>query len=226
MAERAWELPAVGGNVLDRWPDIAAAITPQLPDHVQAVAFHPESGQLDLRPASTAYATQLRLITARIVAAVNEAAGTDAVRAVRVLPVGAAAAPRTAPGPRPRHTAHRASARRHPPGRRRAPERSRARRPGPRACSEGGHAALPPRASPALHRPLAHPQFFRDHRGLVPASEPLASLTPDPFPELPPFRGQSAALRVPHTTGLSRRPPPDNTPERSVTRERRRYGSG
>ncbi|MFE2498834.1 DciA family protein [Streptomyces scopuliridis] len=97
MADRAWELPAAGGGVLDRWPDIAGAVAPQLPHHVMAVAFHPETGQLDLRPDSPAYATQLRLITARIVATANSAAGTDAVRTVRVLPVGAAPAPRTTP---------------------------------------------------------------------------------------------------------------------------------
>ncbi|MEU2608852.1 DciA family protein [Streptomyces albus] len=72
------------------------AVAPQLPDHVTAVAFHPETGQLDLRPDSPAYATQLRLITGRIVAAANESAGTDAVRSVRVLPPGAAPAPRPA----------------------------------------------------------------------------------------------------------------------------------
>ncbi|MFF5475392.1 DciA family protein [Streptomyces achromogenes] len=97
MADRAWELPAAGGSVLDRWPDIAAAVAPQLPHHVAAVAFHPETGQLVLRPDSPAYATQLRLITARIIAKVNSAVGTDAVRAVRVLPPGTAPAPRTAP---------------------------------------------------------------------------------------------------------------------------------
>lgn len=97
MADRAWELPAAGGTVLDRWPDIAAAVAPQLPDHVAAVAFHPETGQLDLRPDSPAYATQLRLISARIVTAANESAGTGAVRSVRVLAVGAAPTPPTAP---------------------------------------------------------------------------------------------------------------------------------
>ncbi|PIB05101.1 DciA family protein, partial [Streptomyces sp. HG99] len=95
MADRAWELPAAGGTVLDRWPDIAASISPKLPSHVTAVAFHPENGQLDLRPDSPAYATQLRLITARIIATVNNAVGTDAVRTVRVLPSGAAPDPRT-----------------------------------------------------------------------------------------------------------------------------------
>ncbi|MFF5338491.1 DciA family protein [Streptomyces sp. NPDC013181] len=99
MADRAWELPADGGRVLDQWPDIAGAVAPQLPHHVAAVAFHPETGQLDLRPDSPAYATQLRLITARIVAMANSTVGTDAVRMVRVLPPG-----RPCPGPcrRPR----------------------------------------------------------------------------------------------------------------------------
>jgi hypothetical protein len=79
---------------LDRWPDITAGLSPKLPDHVQAVTFHPETGQLGLRPDSPAYATQLRLITPRIVAAANESAGTDVVRTVRVLPVGTSPAPR------------------------------------------------------------------------------------------------------------------------------------
>ncbi|MGY1503672.1 DciA family protein (plasmid) [Streptomyces sp. QTS52] len=96
MADRAWELPAAGGTVLDRWTDIAASIAPQLPSHVTAVAFHPENGQLDLRPDSPAYATQLRLISARIVTTVNSAVGTEAVRTIRVLPSGAAPDLRTA----------------------------------------------------------------------------------------------------------------------------------
>ncbi|MEI5102973.1 DUF721 domain-containing protein [Streptomyces sp. PmtG] len=94
--DRAWDLPAADGSVLDRWPNIAAAVAPQLPRHVAAVAFHPETGQLHLRPDSPAYATQLRLITARIVAAANESVGTDVVRTVRVLPGGDAPEPRTA----------------------------------------------------------------------------------------------------------------------------------
>ncbi|MFD3484951.1 DciA family protein [Streptomyces sp. NPDC058665] len=99
MANRAWELPAAGGTVLDRWPDIAATVAPRLPDHVQAVAFHPDTGQLDLRPDSPAYGTQLRLIGARIVIAANETTGASAVRSVRVLPVGAAPAPAAKPAP-------------------------------------------------------------------------------------------------------------------------------
>jgi hypothetical protein len=107
MADRAWDLPAAGGSVLDQWPAIAAAVAPTLPAHVAAIAFHAESGQLDLRPDSPAYGTQLRLITARIVGAANDAVGTQAVRTVRILPIGTAPAPRATeparrPQPRPR----------------------------------------------------------------------------------------------------------------------------
>ncbi|MFC9431907.1 DciA family protein [Streptomyces sp. NPDC056987] len=96
MADRAWELPAAGGRVLESWPDIAAHVAPQLPAHVAAAAFHPETGQLDLRPDSPAYATQLRLITTRIITTANSTIGTDAVRTIHVLPVGSTTlAPRT-----------------------------------------------------------------------------------------------------------------------------------
>ncbi|MGY4966603.1 DciA family protein [Streptomyces sp. 900105245] len=91
MADRAWDVPAAGGSILDQWPDIAAGLSPKLAAHVQAVAFHAETGQLDLRPDSPAYATQLRLISSRIVAAANEAVGAQAVRTVHVLSVGAPA---------------------------------------------------------------------------------------------------------------------------------------
>ncbi|GGZ18511.1 DciA family protein [Streptomyces nitrosporeus] len=95
MADRAWDVPAAGGSILDQWPDIATALSPKLALHVQAVAFHVETGQLDLRPDSPAYATQLRLISSRIVTAANDAVGTQAVRSIRVLAAGA-----TAPAPR------------------------------------------------------------------------------------------------------------------------------
>lgn len=105
MADRAWDVPAAGGSILDQWPDIAAALSPTLPLHVQAVAFHAETGQLDLRPDSPAYATQLRLINSRIVAAANDAVGAQAVRTIRVLAAGA-----TAPAPRETAAASRTAA--------------------------------------------------------------------------------------------------------------------
>ncbi|MGI5485089.1 DciA family protein [Streptomyces lavendofoliae] len=89
MAERAWDMPAAGGTVLAQWPDIATAVSPTLPAHVQATGYDPETGRLDLRPDSPAYATQLRLLTARIIATANEHVASSAVRALRVLPPGA-----------------------------------------------------------------------------------------------------------------------------------------
>ncbi|GAA1234144.1 hypothetical protein GCM10009665_25510 [Kitasatospora nipponensis] len=81
MADRAWDLPVVGGSVLADWPTIA----PELAGHVQAVAFTAATGQLDLRPASPAWATQLRLTSTALLARINAHAGTGAVRSIRVL---------------------------------------------------------------------------------------------------------------------------------------------
>ncbi|MEU2855518.1 DciA family protein [Streptomyces syringium] len=76
MADRAWDIPAAGGSILDQWTAIAAALSPKLAAHVQEVAFHAETGQLDLRPDSPAYATQLRLISSRIITTANDTLGT------------------------------------------------------------------------------------------------------------------------------------------------------
>jgi predicted nucleic acid-binding Zn ribbon protein len=84
VTERGWETPAAGGTVLQQWP----AIAPDLAPHVKAVGFDAEHGRLDLLPDSPAYATQLRMSTARLVAMANQAAGRDVVRSIRVLPPG------------------------------------------------------------------------------------------------------------------------------------------
>ncbi|GLW03804.1 DciA family protein [Streptomyces lavendulae] len=93
LADRAWDIPAAGGGVLDQWPDIADAVTANLSAHVTATAFHAETGQLDLRPDSPAYATQLRLLSTRIIAAANDATGTQAVRTIKVLAIGQSTGP-------------------------------------------------------------------------------------------------------------------------------------
>lgn len=88
MADRAWDLPVVGGSVLADWP----AIAPELAAHVQALAFSAATGQLDLRPASPAWATQLRLTSPALLARINARVGTGAVRSIRVLAPATAAA--------------------------------------------------------------------------------------------------------------------------------------
>ncbi|MFE1383463.1 DciA family protein [Streptomyces sp. NPDC058740] len=89
IAERAWDVPASGGSILDQWPDIAAAVAPNLAAHATAIAFDSPTGRLDLRPDSPAYGTQLRLLTARTIDAANQRAGKPLVREIRVLPAGA-----------------------------------------------------------------------------------------------------------------------------------------
>lgn len=50
--------------------------------------FDEDSGQLDLRPVSPAYATQLRLLGRQMIARINTKTGREAVKSIRVLPPG------------------------------------------------------------------------------------------------------------------------------------------
>ncbi|MET9077872.1 DciA family protein [Streptomyces sp. NPDC004232] len=54
VTERAWELPAVGATLRERW----AVIAPQLAGHVAAIGYDADSGQLTVRPESSAWATK------------------------------------------------------------------------------------------------------------------------------------------------------------------------
>lgn len=184
MADRAWELPAAGGSVLDQWPDTAAAVTPQLPHHVEAVAFHPETGQLDLRPDSPGYATQLRLITTRIVAAANEAAGTDVVRTVRVLPPSSAPAPPTSPAATPDAPQG--------PGRRPAPATTR---------------RSPPTRPPGLTGTSTRPSRRRSSRRPAPCASSVGAPSPTRTPTTSPARS-----KLPGHSGAARPQPPKRQP--------------
>ncbi|MER7692628.1 DUF721 domain-containing protein [Streptomyces sp. NPDC097610] len=89
VTERAWELPAAGASLRERW----VAIAPELAGHVAAVSYDPDSGQLTVCPESSAWATKARLEQTRVIAAANKAAGRTVVRALRILPPGAVPAP-------------------------------------------------------------------------------------------------------------------------------------
>ncbi|MFE7046525.1 DciA family protein, partial [Streptomyces atratus] len=89
VTERAWEIPAAGATLRERW----LAIAPELAGHVAAVAFDADSGRLTVCPESSAWATKARLEQARVVEAVNKAAGRTVVRALRILPPGAVPLP-------------------------------------------------------------------------------------------------------------------------------------
>ncbi|MEV5141778.1 DUF721 domain-containing protein [Streptomyces syringium] len=97
VTERAWELPAVGASLRERW----AAIAPDLARNVAAVGYDADSGRLTVCPESTAWATKLRLERARVIAAANTAAGRTVVRAVRILAPGSVPMSESADGAPP-----------------------------------------------------------------------------------------------------------------------------
>jgi predicted nucleic acid-binding Zn ribbon protein len=100
MTERGWEPPEAGGSILDQWPSIA----PELADKVAAVRYEHDTGILHLRPASPAYATQLRMFRTALVRRIHETTGNRAVRDLKILAPGGAgtAAPDPAePNPAP-----------------------------------------------------------------------------------------------------------------------------
>ncbi|MGW2520536.1 DciA family protein [Streptomyces sp. NPDC001617] len=102
MGDRGWEPPETGGSILDQWPTIA----PELVGKVTAERFEHDTGVLHLRPASPAYATQLRLHQAQTLRTIHEKTGHRTVRALRILTPGTPATavdagpePATAPAP-------------------------------------------------------------------------------------------------------------------------------
>ncbi|MFD8931263.1 DUF721 domain-containing protein [Streptomyces mirabilis] len=57
VTERAWELPAAGATLRQRWE----AIAPELAGHVVAVGYDADSGRLAVCAESSAWATKVRL---------------------------------------------------------------------------------------------------------------------------------------------------------------------
>ncbi|MGW1468516.1 DciA family protein [Streptomyces sp. NPDC002308] len=82
--EQGWEISLSAGSITDRWAELA----PDLVGRVEPVHFDPERGRLDLRPATHAYAAQLRLLGGQLAKRINDKLGQPTVRTIRVLPVG------------------------------------------------------------------------------------------------------------------------------------------
>ncbi|MFB7784028.1 DciA family protein [Streptomyces vinaceus] len=79
MADRGWELPTAGAGLCERW----AAVAPDLAQHVAAVGYDAQRGELTLRPDSTAWAAKARLEVQRLIADAHRSVRTEAVRTVR-----------------------------------------------------------------------------------------------------------------------------------------------
>ncbi|MFD8626638.1 DciA family protein [Streptomyces hygroscopicus] len=84
LTDRGWEAPTTGGNILDQWPTLC----PDFASTVQPIHYDHDTGRLDLRPVSHAYAAQLRLSGPQLAQRINDKLGRTAVRMIRVLTPG------------------------------------------------------------------------------------------------------------------------------------------
>ncbi|HEY6743019.1 MAG TPA: DciA family protein [Lapillicoccus sp.] len=102
VADRGWEVDVAVGSVIGRWPQL---VGPDIAEHVQPVSF--ENGILTLRAVSTAWATQMRLLTSVLLGRLEQEVGAGTVTEVVVTgPSGPtwAKGRRRAPGRGPRDT--------------------------------------------------------------------------------------------------------------------------
>jgi predicted nucleic acid-binding Zn ribbon protein len=74
VTDRGWKLPAAAVGVMDRWRDIVGT---EVASRTEPVSF--ADGVLTVRAASTAWATQLRLMSADILRRLNVELGHGSV---------------------------------------------------------------------------------------------------------------------------------------------------
>ncbi|MBA9002156.1 DUF721 domain-containing protein [Thermomonospora cellulosilytica] len=87
LADRGWETRAAVGGVFGNWPGI---VGPELARHTRPEHF--EDGTLTIAADSTAWATQVRLLSSQLVKRLNQELGHGTVTRVKV--VGPASGPR------------------------------------------------------------------------------------------------------------------------------------
>jgi predicted nucleic acid-binding Zn ribbon protein len=80
LTERGWEVPAAVAGVMSRWEQIVGA---ELAAHCRPESF--TDGRLVLSADSTAWATQVRLLTPALLRRLGEELGGETVREVTVL---------------------------------------------------------------------------------------------------------------------------------------------
>jgi predicted nucleic acid-binding Zn ribbon protein len=100
LLDRGWNIDVAMGSVMGRW---AAIVGTEVASHCAPVTF--SDGVLTVRAESTAWATQLRLMSSTILGRLEAEVGKDAVSELRVQGPGAPSWSRglrksTGPGPR------------------------------------------------------------------------------------------------------------------------------
>jgi predicted nucleic acid-binding Zn ribbon protein len=79
LSARGWQRRAAVGGVFGNWPEI---VGPQLAAHARPGSF--DDGELVIEADSSAWATQVRLLTPQLLKRLAEELGADTVRKVRV----------------------------------------------------------------------------------------------------------------------------------------------
>ena len=102
LLDRGWSLDVAVGSVMGRWPAIVGA---EVAEHCTPVTF--SDGVLTVRADSTAWATQLRLMSSSILGRLEAEVGKDMVTELRLHGPSAPSwshGPRKSTGPGPRDT--------------------------------------------------------------------------------------------------------------------------
>src|SRR5690625_258071 len=85
LAQRGWKEPVAVGSVLADWSSI---VGPQIAENTEVESF--ENARLVLRASSTAWATQLRLLTPQVMHKFKEVLGTGVITKMEIKgPAGA-----------------------------------------------------------------------------------------------------------------------------------------
>ena len=102
LLDRGWQVDVAVGSVMGRWPEI---VGPEVAQHCAPVTLR--EGVLTVRADSTAWATQIRLLTSSILGRLEGEVGKGTVSELRVVGPSAPSwsrGPRRSQGPGPRDT--------------------------------------------------------------------------------------------------------------------------
>lgn len=80
LIDRGWKVDVAVGAVMGRWPEI---VGPDIAEHVKPVTF--ADAVLTVQADSTAWSTQMKLLTSSVLARIEEEIGVGAVTELKVL---------------------------------------------------------------------------------------------------------------------------------------------
>lgn len=80
LSDRGWQVDVAAGSVMGRWDEIVGEA---VATHARPVSF--SEGELTVRADSTAWTTQLRLLSSTLLGNFEQAVGADVVQSLRIV---------------------------------------------------------------------------------------------------------------------------------------------